>query len=86
MVVYSGERRLKDLIQFVNTEMEKAKRDRVQVDDHECSISVCVRACVCAFFGKVSFSFCLQEDKDRRKHIKAMKDEAKKADKSKDEL
>lgn len=39
MVVYSGERRLEDLIQFLNTEMEKAKRDRVQVDDHECNIS-----------------------------------------------
>lgn len=43
--------------------------------------------CVCAFFGKVSFPFCLQEDKDRRTYIKAIKDdEAKKADKSKDEL
>ncbi|XP_011611081.2 protein disulfide-isomerase isoform X1 [Takifugu rubripes] len=57
MVVYSGERRLEDLIQFLNTEMEKAKRDRVQ------------------------------EDEDRRKYIKDIKDEeAKKADKSKDEL
>lgn len=39
MVVYSGERRVEDLIQFLNTEMEKAKRARVQVDDHERSIS-----------------------------------------------
>ncbi|CAF93956.1 unnamed protein product [Tetraodon nigroviridis] len=33
MVVYSGERRLDHLIRFLETEMEKAKRDRVQEDE-----------------------------------------------------
>lgn len=47
MVVYSGERRLDHLIRFLDTEMERAKRDRVQVDDPERSLSVCVCVCVC---------------------------------------
>lgn len=31
MVVYKGQRRLKDLVKFVDKEMEKAKKERVQV-------------------------------------------------------
>ncbi|KAM9363326.1 protein disulfide-isomerase [Symphorus nematophorus] len=57
MVVYPGKRKLKDLINFLDKEMEKAKKDRVK------------------------------EDEDRRKYIEAIKaEEAKKANKSKDEL
>ncbi|XP_045904162.1 protein disulfide-isomerase [Micropterus dolomieu] len=57
MLVYPGKRKLKDLVKFVDREMEKAKKDRVK------------------------------EDEDRRKYIEAIKaEEAKKANKSKDEL
>ncbi|XP_044047541.1 protein disulfide-isomerase [Siniperca chuatsi] len=57
MVVYPGKRKLKDLVKFVDKEMEKAKKDRVK------------------------------EDEDRRKYIEAIKaEEAKKANKTKDEL
>lgn len=31
MVVYSGERQLKDLVEFLHGEMEKAKKDKVLV-------------------------------------------------------
>ncbi|KAK2817263.1 hypothetical protein Q5P01_025454 [Channa striata] len=33
MVVYPGKRKLKDLVRFVNKEMEKAKKDRVKEDE-----------------------------------------------------
>ncbi|KAF3687865.1 Protein disulfide-isomerase [Channa argus] len=33
MVVYTGKRKLKDLVKFVNKEMEKAKKDRVKEDE-----------------------------------------------------
>lgn len=57
MVVYSGERQLKDLVEFLHGEMEKAKKDRVL------------------------------EDEDRRQYMEAVKaEEAKKGNKSKDEL
>ncbi|XP_041790355.1 LOW QUALITY PROTEIN: protein disulfide-isomerase [Chelmon rostratus] len=57
VVFYPGKRKLKDLIKFVNKEMEKAKKDRVK------------------------------EDEDRREYIEAIKaEEAKKANKTKDEL
>ncbi|XP_035516610.1 protein disulfide-isomerase [Morone saxatilis] len=57
VVVYPGKRKLKDLIKFLDKEMEKAKKDRVK------------------------------EDEDRRKYIEAAKaEEAKKANKTKDEL
>lgn len=59
MVIYTGNRKLKDLVKFVDKEMEKAKKDRVK------------------------------EDEDRRKYIESLKaeeEEAKKANKTKDEL
>ncbi|XP_018558762.1 protein disulfide-isomerase [Lates calcarifer] len=57
VVVYKGKRKLKDLIKFLDKEMEKAKKDRVK------------------------------EDEDRRKYIEAVKaEEAKKGNKTKDEL
>ncbi|XP_040892568.1 protein disulfide-isomerase [Toxotes jaculatrix] len=57
MVVYTGKRKLKDLVKFLDKEMEKAKIERVK------------------------------EDEDRRKYIEAIKaEEAKKANKTKDEL
>ncbi|XP_047434786.1 protein disulfide-isomerase [Mugil cephalus] len=57
VVVYTGKRKLKHLIKFVDKEMEKAKEDRVK------------------------------EDEDRRKYIESVKaEEAKKANKTKDEL
>ncbi|XP_070684202.1 protein disulfide-isomerase [Pempheris klunzingeri] len=57
MIVYPGKRKLKDLIKFLDKEMEKAKKYRVK------------------------------EDEDRRKYIEAIKaEEAKKANKTKDEL
>lgn len=57
VVVYSGPRRLEDLVQFLDKEVEEARKERAQ------------------------------EDEDRRKYIEAMKaEEAKNADKSKDEL
>ncbi|XP_037546225.1 protein disulfide-isomerase [Nematolebias whitei] len=34
MVIYTGKRRLNDLVKFVDKEMEKAKKDRVQEDEH----------------------------------------------------
>ncbi|XP_028265209.1 protein disulfide-isomerase [Parambassis ranga] len=57
VVVYTGKRKIKDLVKFVDKEMEKAKKYRVK------------------------------EDEDRMKYMKALKDEeAKKANKTKDEL
>ncbi len=32
MVVYTGKRKLKDLIKFVDAEMEEAKKDRIKVN------------------------------------------------------
>uniref|UniRef100_UPI0037E85581 protein disulfide-isomerase n=1 Tax=Semicossyphus pulcher TaxID=241346 RepID=UPI0037E85581 len=56
-VVYTGKRKLKDLIKFLDKEMEEAKKYRIL------------------------------EDEDRRKYAEAMKaEEAKKADKPKEEL
>ncbi|XP_068583168.1 protein disulfide-isomerase [Cebidichthys violaceus] len=57
VVVYTGKKKVKDLVKFVDKEMEKAKKYRVT------------------------------EDEDRRKYIEAVKaEEAKKANKTKDEL
>ncbi|XP_035037039.1 protein disulfide-isomerase [Hippoglossus stenolepis] len=57
MVVYKGKRKVKDLVKFLDKEMEKAKKDRVK------------------------------EDEDRKKYIEAAKaEEAKNANKTKDEL
>ncbi|XP_059199615.1 protein disulfide-isomerase [Centropristis striata] len=57
VVVYTGNRKVKDLVKFLDKEMAKAKKARVK------------------------------EDEDRRKYIEAAKaEEAKKANKSKDEL
>nr|XP_019956748.1 PREDICTED: protein disulfide-isomerase-like [Paralichthys olivaceus] len=57
MVVYTGKRKVKDLLKFLDKEMEKAKKDRVK------------------------------EDEDRKKYIEAAKaEEAKNANKTKDEL
>ncbi|KAM7394507.1 hypothetical protein PAMP_021305 [Pampus punctatissimus] len=33
MVVYTGKKKLKDLVEFINEEMEKAKKDRVKEDE-----------------------------------------------------
>eukprot|EP00064_Thunnus_orientalis_P009725 superscaffoldBa00001253_g9751 len=57
MVVYTGKRKLKSLVKFIDKEMKKAKKDRVK------------------------------EDEERRKYIEAAKaEDAKKANKTKDEL
>ncbi|XP_029295027.1 protein disulfide-isomerase [Cottoperca gobio] len=57
VVVYTGKRKVKELVKFLDKEMEKAKKDRVK------------------------------EDEDRRKYIEAAKaEEAKKLNKTKDEL
>ncbi|XP_034396334.1 protein disulfide-isomerase [Cyclopterus lumpus] len=57
VVVYTGTRKVKDLVKFLDKEMAKAKKDRVK------------------------------EDEDRRKYIEAAKaEDAKKANKTKDEL
>ncbi|KAF7667184.1 hypothetical protein LDENG_00072740 [Lucifuga dentata] len=57
VVVYTGKRKLKDLVKFVDREMEKAKKYRVK------------------------------EDEDRKKYVEALEaEEAKKANKTKDEL
>lgn len=41
MVVYNGKRKLKDLVKFVHKEMEKAKKDRVKVNNL-CQQCLCV--------------------------------------------
>lgn len=99
MVVYRGKRKLKDLIKFLDKEMEKAKKERVVVKyfphcsvQHNCSVSVCLNVCASGscFLALLKINFfllCLQEDEDRRKYIEDMKaEEAKKANKTKDEL
>lgn len=100
MVVYSGERQLKDLVEFLHGEMEKAKKDRVlvtflnkfiQVNGGVLSVRVCICLTVClrsASDLKINlFHLCLQEDEDRRQYMEAVKaEEAKKGNKSKDEL
>lgn len=96
MVVYSGEHKLKELIEFLRKEMEKAKEDRVLVNNFlnssiQVNCSVCASVCLRAAFDlKINLfhSACLlQEDEDRRQYMEAVKaEEAKKANTSRDEL
>lgn len=93
-MVYTGKKKLKPLIKFVEKEMEKAKKYRAKVNDHPYTCAfVCFYSCLClraAFFFQLKIYFsplCIQEDEDRRKYTEAMKaEEAKKANNTKDEL
>lgn len=49
VVVYSGKRKLEDLIKFLDKEMDKAKKDRILVShflccfvQQNCSVAVCM--------------------------------------------
>lgn len=85
MVVYEGTRKLKHLVEFVQEEMEKAKKDRVKVNQPSVS-ATCVKELALKVKIKV-FPLCCQEDEDRRKYIEAIKaEEARKAKETKDEL
>lgn len=96
VVLYSGQRRLKDLLEFLKEEMEKARKDRVLVTFLSSSIQVNAGAlspCVCVCLKSAAdlkinlFHVCLQEDEDRRQFVEAARaEEAKRGDKSKDEL
>lgn len=102
MVVYTGKRKVKDLVKFLDKEMEKAKKVKVQVfiatqlsTSRQCW-DVCVITCMCLclldaiFVSLLKINFFLsrlQEDEERRKYIEAAKaEDAKKANATKDEL
>ena len=92
-MVYTGKRELKNLVQFVEKEMEKAQKDRVKVNYlvhlsatrfYNCE---CVKSCLFSPIKIDLFSLCLQEDEDRKKYAEALKEEREKNDKkTKDEL
>lgn len=82
MVVYTGKRKIKDLVKFVDKEMKKAKKDRVKVNG-----STLFKRAVIFFCDTVRHCLFFQEDEDRRKYIETLKaEEINKNNQTKDEL